>query len=135
MDINDVEQGQEQLRVEEMSGGRIEERADDDLFQVDTQGDVQVRREVGMQLKTYEVLHKRSKVAIPPTMKASSRKADSKVSKNEQERIDRIAEGLKRKVPGSVNQKATASQSVKVDLWGEGTAQATGKDCIFFPLS
>ncbi|KAJ2079977.1 hypothetical protein H4R24_003412 [Coemansia sp. RSA 988] len=126
IDLDDVEDGLEELREEERQGGTMDRRQDTDLFTVDTGGDEKTRARTKPKkgLRVDEILGKRSSVPSPVI--------GSKLS--EERRKRRAAQEVKRrlkKIAGFTGDRSTAPQGIKADntaknfdIWGESGSSA-----------
>ncbi|KAH7883124.1 P60-like protein [Phlebopus sp. FC_14] len=99
VDIQAVEQGLENLRTEErITGSILHHQTDDQLFVVDTNGDEQVRKSLPRysrsQLTSTKILLQRS--AVPAITSRAGKLAQSKVTRNQRERLLRIAKRPRR---------------------------------------
>ncbi|KAF9112129.1 hypothetical protein BGX27_003942 [Mortierella sp. AM989] len=143
VDITDVEQNLDELRVEERTtGGKVHQQSNDTLFTMDTKGDGKARKDLlkDRPLKMDEILAERSKIpAVGGRKKASSTvlpivpsaKKDSKISKAEKAKLLKM---IKKKVSNSLfaNVKKPLGRSgmtdaVKAsgrfDVWGADTQE------------
>ncbi|KAI0701935.1 ribosome biogenesis protein Nop53/GLTSCR2 [Cytidiella melzeri] len=96
IDIDEVEQGLEEMRTEErVTGSTLQNKKDEDLFQVDVTGDEQVRRRLPKvslsQLTSTKILAQRSAVPAVATRATSGQSLKrKKLSHEEKDRLLRI---------------------------------------------
>ncbi|KAH6903331.1 ribosome biogenesis protein Nop53/GLTSCR2 [Coprinopsis sp. MPI-PUGE-AT-0042] len=120
VDIQEVEQGLEEIRAEErVVGTAVQNLKDDQLFQIDVKGDDNVRHVLPKfdksQLTSAKILAQRSAVpAVFSRPTSSSQKRKANVSREDKERLLRIAK-RPRKGPFNSVQDTSEFQS------GEGT--------------
>ncbi|KAF9006987.1 ribosome biogenesis protein Nop53/GLTSCR2 [Cyathus striatus] len=97
VDIQDVEQGLEDIRTEErVTGVALHKTQDRDLFQIDTTGDDNVRKLMPKKaslanLTSLKILHERSAVPAVFSRTIPSQKRKSGLNAEEQERLLRMA--------------------------------------------
>ncbi|RVD86580.1 uncharacterized protein DFL_004848 [Arthrobotrys flagrans] len=143
VDISEVTTGLDQVRTEIIQGGIIAEKADADLFTVDTTGSTNIRqkhiREV-KPLKVDEILNARSSVPalINPKKRAgpsgielgdgilpTKKHRKNGVSHKDLERLRRIAYGGEAAKDGVKSAKAVEGQDL-YDPWGDVVPDAEG---------
>ncbi|KAG6828135.1 hypothetical protein H0H92_009089 [Tricholoma furcatifolium] len=96
VDIQDVEEGLEEIRTEErITGKALQATKDQDLFQIDVQGDAQVRKSLNRfsssQLTSAKILAQRSAVpAVFSRTTSAPQKRKSLVNHEEKDRLLRI---------------------------------------------
>lgn len=98
IDIDEVEEGLEELRVEErVTGSTLHKKKDEDLFTVDVKGDEQVRKSLRPRFSTSQltytkILQQRSAVPAVVSRTSSSKPAyKRKLSHEEKDRLLRMA--------------------------------------------
>ncbi|KIP09970.1 hypothetical protein PHLGIDRAFT_102075 [Phlebiopsis gigantea 11061_1 CR5-6] len=144
IDIEDVEERLEELRVEErVTGSTLHQKKDHELFQIDVKGDEQVRKYLrprfsSSQLTSARILAQRSAVPAVPSRHISSPSLKrKKVSGEEKERLLRIGKKM-RKGPFNAVMDPTelgagsallelseaAKKSGGYDVWAEGDDDA-----------
>ncbi|KAK6526787.1 hypothetical protein TWF281_009988 [Arthrobotrys megalospora] len=143
VDISEVTTGLDQVRTEIIQGGIIAEKADADLFTVDTTGSTSIRqkhfREV-KPLKVDEILNARSSIPalINPKKRANpsgieigdgilptKKHRKNGVSHKDLERLRRIAYGGEAAKDGVKTTKAAEGQEL-YDPWGDAVPDAEG---------
>ncbi|KAI8058077.1 ribosome biogenesis protein Nop53/GLTSCR2 [Syncephalis plumigaleata] len=125
IDIGDVEEGLAELVTEEIEGGKIHERKDDDLFTVDVMGDEKSNRKANKEtkkLRVDQILEKRSHVAAPLSRVVVKESVASEVETN---RINDIAKRIKagdikretRRGRKKKREEAKGKKIAEFDLW------------------
>ncbi|KAI9471430.1 ribosome biogenesis protein Nop53/GLTSCR2 [Zychaea mexicana] len=127
IDMQPVDEALESLRVEERVRG--EGTKIDDLFTIDTTGDLQVKRQLARDkpLRVDEILAERSAVpAVIARVKAAN--VERKESKHDLQKVNQIA---KRKREGGATPAPTKKKQTKqatYDMWGDGAEEEEEDD-------
>ncbi|GJE86349.1 Nop53 domain-containing protein [Phanerochaete sordida] len=153
IDIDEVEEGLEELRVEErVTGSALYQKKDEDLFSVDVKGDEQVRKSLRPRFSTSQltytkILQQRSAVPAVVTHRTSSTPAyKRKLSHEEKDRLLRMAKKA-RKGPFNAIMDHTefgagsallelseaAKQSGGYDVWTQPQEEEEDETAAFVP--
>ncbi|KAI9593929.1 ribosome biogenesis protein Nop53/GLTSCR2 [Syncephalis fuscata] len=136
IDIADVEEGLAELVTEEIEGGKLHERKNEDLFTVDVAGDEKVERKLKKEkkkLRVDQILEKRSHVPAPIERVVLK---ESVVSEIETTRINDLAKRIKsgdvkRSTRGVRKRARTQAEKERIagfDLWTDsGSLKAVEK--------
>lgn len=123
IDLNDVEKGLRDKQDEELEGGVIEERQDQDLFVTDVAGDQQTKKSLQTKrLRIDEILEKRSSV---PAAVIGSKMSEEQAKKKEyietKKRLKNIASAAERRKVSTTTlngMKDKSTGTIKYDIWG-----------------
>ncbi|KAG0175398.1 hypothetical protein DFQ28_000926 [Apophysomyces sp. BC1034] len=120
VDMKSIDKGLDSMRREERVHGKTGPLKDDQLFAIDTVGDVKVRRQLAREkpLKIDQILAERSAVPATRSKVTADRSAADKQA--ELKKIERLA---KRKLTNAPTPAAKKKKEQAYDMWAEETVE------------